>query len=342
MKDKMNLEPSKTRILVSGLYYSGSSAVADLLKEFDNIGIYPEEFNHFRGTGLVGDSLDNSQIQKTNKIESFLSSKGGEDYQIVGSYSNSGRIRKNLHRLLDSAIDLVAMKATVMDDKHKRALSALECLQRQLSTESSEENIKYAIAWLKKIDAIYAEGMDYVVYDQAIYMSKHLQLWPVIFNPFKLIVVIRNPLDQLAQLIESNKVSNDHNKCTTNGIGDIFGNGIDGQLNYQATALLARYNQLEKLLKHLSKKSILIVDFEDVVLNYETTKNSIINFITNSKNDVYHARAKRHLKPELSRKNIDLSKNYRLVSAEQQVVNNCVNSYNLFRKVSQKMLGEFN
>lgn len=44
-------------ILVAGLFYSGSSAVYDLLKQYSNIGIVPGEFDDFRRKGMIGDHL---------------------------------------------------------------------------------------------------------------------------------------------------------------------------------------------------------------------------------------------------------------------------------------------
>lgn len=44
-------------ILITGLFYSGSSAVYDLLKQYNNIGIVPGEFDDFRRKGMIGDHL---------------------------------------------------------------------------------------------------------------------------------------------------------------------------------------------------------------------------------------------------------------------------------------------
>ena len=191
---------------------------------------------------------------------------------------------------------------------------------------------------MRKIDDIYAQEMDYVVYDQAIYLGKHEKIWPKIFHPYKLIVVIRNPLDQLAQLIRSNKISNDHDRCTTNGIGDIYGNSIEGNLSYHASAINARYEKLDKLVNSLPENSIFVIDFEDLILKYDCCNKAIINFTTNFKANIFHKNQKKYFKPEVSAKNLNIYQEYSIISPRQQNISECLERYKRMKVISAAML----
>ena len=60
----------RTNILVMGTLASGSSALVDMLKEYENINYLPYEFNDFRRPGFVCDQLSyESSIDYPNVIE---------------------------------------------------------------------------------------------------------------------------------------------------------------------------------------------------------------------------------------------------------------------------------
>ena len=333
-KDKI-----RTRIIISGLYYSGSSAVIDFLKECDNVGIYPDEFSQFRGAGLIGDILNASpDFHTIDRTDAYISKKGGLDYLSISQNKVGHNRRANFHRFIDRLIDFSQLKKNTVSCKQDNTLLELRSLITQFSSEGKLDDLNLAKQWLRKIDDIYARRMDYVVYDQAIYLGKHDKIWPKIFHPYKLIVVIRNPLDQLAQLIRSNKISNDHDRCTTNGLGDIYGNSIEGNLCYHASAINARYEKLDKLVNSLPANSIFIIDFEDLILKYDYCTNAIINFTTSFEADIFHKNQKKYFKPEVSAKNLNIYQEYAIISPKQQNISECLEHYQRMKAVSGTML----
>lgn len=63
-------------IIVSGTFWSGSSAVVDLLKEFDNIKILRNEFKEFSDPGMVADHLGGLiNLQNPSKIKEYIDSR---------------------------------------------------------------------------------------------------------------------------------------------------------------------------------------------------------------------------------------------------------------------------
>ena len=78
---KLNFNPNsdimkgkkQINILVVGLLSTGSSALIDLLKEYENINVIPNEFDDFRAPGLVADQLkDVNGSEFQNKIKSII------------------------------------------------------------------------------------------------------------------------------------------------------------------------------------------------------------------------------------------------------------------------------
>src|SRR5665647_2358979 len=62
-------EQRRCNILIKGTLSSGSSAVYDMLQEYENINIVPNEFDDFKSPGLVSDQLtQSSSIDYPNKI----------------------------------------------------------------------------------------------------------------------------------------------------------------------------------------------------------------------------------------------------------------------------------
>jgi hypothetical protein len=63
----------KCNILVFGILSSGSSALIDLLSEYNNINVIPGEFDDFRASGLVADQLCyQNRVDFPNMIDTLL------------------------------------------------------------------------------------------------------------------------------------------------------------------------------------------------------------------------------------------------------------------------------
>ena len=67
----MNKE--KSNILIIGTLASGSSALVDMLREYENINVLPREFDNFRRPGFVSDQLSyNTSIDYPNVIDNEI------------------------------------------------------------------------------------------------------------------------------------------------------------------------------------------------------------------------------------------------------------------------------
>lgn len=325
----------KTKILVSGLYFSGSGAVTDLFSEFDAVGRIPSEFDDFRRIGLVGDCLNEpGELPYPPRIYEYIQQERSYKYvsNVFGGLRSSSRNGKRawIHELVDNAINIILSFKRKNDKKRNRNLDLkflADLVKKLEGTESLEEKIFYAREWLKKVENIHALKSEYVVYDQPIFHGQHQDNWPEVFEPFKLVIVIRDPRDQIGELIRNGGIYLDHSTCLTHGIHEIFGSGIKGMIRYQLEALIGRYKNIENLARILPKNSINIVAFEDLVLSYEKIVPKLINFVTEQRNDITHNSPKTFFDPAVSCKNIGIHDEFLELFQGDSLLGNAVQYY---------------
>lgn len=231
------------RVLVAGFLWSGSSAVRDFLCDYDCFGTKPGEFDEFRRPGKVGDHL---QGRISLMYPSTLPRGYFSDLKTVLSWILAPR----------PFCPLVALK----DYRATRELSSI------LGDPKIEhgEKLEAARVWLDKLHRLYAPGK-HLILDQPLLWGQHSDVWPDLMEPWKLIAVIRDPRDQLAETMRNNHLfyhfrSND---------ADIYGGGRDGAVTYFIKTLEARIRHFQTIRKTFGPSRVMTVKFEDLV--YRTT-----------------------------------------------------------------------
>lgn len=232
----------RCNILIKGTLSSGSSAVKDLLREYENINTIPGEFDDFRSPGLVADQLSyNSSIDYPNKIDEITRLKSLK-WRIIYKSVPKNIWRKNwnnkmlkyfknklirLHQLylikyfkhkLERLHQIYIIKyfkrklarfnqIYLVTFKHKlirlHQIYFLKELNKSLkSTISFEEKIQFSNIWIQHIGDINSFNKDFVLFDQPLLPCSDINIWTKVFKPFKLICVYRDPKDQLAEMIK--------------------------------------------------------------------------------------------------------------------------------------------
>lgn len=187
------------RILVVGTGWSGSSALIDILASVRELSVIPGEFNLFRQPGGIGDHILFPQDKKyltafqsgqlRNRREMALSSIAwGISKAASQGMPTSREVMRKAFRLTRSAV-------TKKDLSH--------CTQQTMERMTQQLDMRNRIAeaqeWLRSVERAYAPGGTTVVYDQPVVPFQHDRVWPQVFYPFKLVFVVRNPLDQLVE-----------------------------------------------------------------------------------------------------------------------------------------------
>lgn len=275
----------RTNVIVSGLWWSGSSALVDWLKEFKFVSVIPGEFNAFRKPELIGDL-----IAANSKSEKAALSKN----MLVNHFTYKSFIKAGF-------VDLINFGGGKRKPKIEKTFRFLYATRRFLHNYqakmndilASENELDYWKNWLQHVTAECNNRL--VVFDQAIYHGMHLAKWPSLFSPFKLIIVCRNPYDQLAEIKRKRKLF----KKRSDPILRQFGVGVEGF----ARSLMYQYTSVLPEVVARCKKNVRVIEFEHFVLNHEDASRSLSSFLGLVDTG---AKIGRFFDPEVSKSNIGI------------------------------------
>lgn len=323
-----------TNILVVGLLSTGSSALVDMLREYDDIHLVPYEFNDYRAPGLVADQLNSQQnndflneIGKLTTLKSRIKLIYGIFPILRWEFSTITGIRS---RFKSNSIRI-------------KQLNILKKLNSKLgSSISSEEKIRHTNQWIQEIGSINNKNKKFVLFEQALLTGIEINNWKKVFYPFKLIVVYRDPKDQMADIIKNGKLYAPYGAPNVNyggvALETIFGRSRAAAMKIHITAIKHRQKWIDSLVNELQSDNLLLIDFEGLVNNYETYKTIIENFLgINSKN---HSKCKFYYDPKNAINSIDIYGNY-LIKSELESLSELENWYSVTTKRCQNLYNRF-
>ena len=311
---KINKNKEHCNILVLGTSSSGSSALHNLLKEYDNIGHFPNEFDDFRAPGLVADQLNEvSSINFPNKIDKLLGFTNLAKRLIYKSliWKLIFNCIPKKYRGIDYNIKLLDNIKDKLIDLYK--LYLLDQLNKSLKTKIPfEEKIRNSNKWIQLIGNILFFDKKYVLYDQPILTKTDFTIWTTVFNPFKLIIVYRNPRDQIADIIERGNLfkpfGSAYMTLAEDNLEAIYGKDKKGAMRFHIDSIKNRLKWIENEEKRLGPDRLLVFDFEGLVNNYEQYKSKVEDFIGGIKDK--HKFKYKYFDPVKSKENIGIYKKY--------------------------------
>jgi len=282
--------------------------MVDLLSEYSGIGVVPGEFDEVRRAGMIGDYVAGniSQSNPANLMNVYWN--GG--YWIHQYYSNKYHLRFIAkHLIIRSPFAFLYKNKKYLKTKILKRLQLLKKIAKDLEKiDTQEKKIERAHTYIKEIQNLYTHNDDkFLLFDQPIFFNTHQDVWPLIFDPFKLLVVYRDPRDQIAQLIKENLLYYDR-ETPTRGVVEIYGEGRIGGITYELDALLARMRNIEKLQTALGESKIKLIRFEDMIYHYDTIVGEVEEFL--GLDPEKHKVPLNYFKPNESVKNIGIYKQY--------------------------------
>lgn len=314
------MRKGKVNILVFGLLSTGSSALVDLFREYDNINVIPGEFDDFRAPSLVADQLSyESSKDFPNKIDNLtgFKSKLKLIYNILPILKwRSNPIRGIRGRSISSVIRI-------------RQLKLLKKLNRRLKSNITfEDKIEFSNNWITEIGNISGENKEFVVFNQPLLTGNDTQIWKEVFSPWKLICVYRDPKDQFADIIKNGRLYLPFGAPKVNLAGviieQIYGRNRKGAISLHIEAMKKRLEWVDSMRKELDPDNFLLVDFEGLVKNYDKYKSVIENFIGDNK--IHHQNTKTYFDPINAMKSIGIYQKY-LTYTEIESLNELENWY---------------
>ena len=314
MKNKL-----RKNILVCGLSWSGSGTVIGLLNEYDNVIQIPGgpieiaqtgyeklgEFEYFRSPGSIGDMLAMKEgFFKPNYLLNNLKKQKLHIY--FSFFKNIINCRK-----IKGFLSIIKNFRQVV--KTNRLLQTLAF--EMLNTKDKDIRLQLSREWLDRIVEISGgKGKKAVVFDQALHLKQHLDVWPELFKPFKIIFGYRDPRDILAEQKKYKALFRDHINAN---VACIYGDTLNDAITFNCDATFARMNEIDNLLSLFDKDEILNISFEDLVGKYSESKRIIENFI--GLNEENHTSPKKYFDPNWSKKNIGVYKNSDIIFPKEKV-----------------------
>ncbi len=304
----------RCNILVAGTLSSGSSALYNLLKEYDNIGHFSNEFDDFRAPGLVGDQLsDTSRHDFPNQI-ARITRNGNFIKRLVFKSSIWNYLYKSIPKqFLEieypiKSIEIFRNKLISLERSH-----LLRVLNKSLETDISfDEKIQISNNWIQQVGNIFSLKKDYTMFDNALPTKSDLAIWTTVFNPYKLIVVYRNPRDQIADIIKRGFLFKPYGNSIMTLAGynleTIYGRDRIGAIRLSIDSIRCRLKWIEYLEKVIEPNNLLVLDFEGLINNYDVYKSKIEDFIGGIKN--HHRFKNKYFNPLHAKGNIDIYKQY--------------------------------
>jgi hypothetical protein len=275
----------RTNILIMGTLATGSSALVDMLTEYDNINVLPYEFNDFRKPGYVSDQLSyDASLNYPNVIE--------EEIRFVNFRWKMIYKSKVWKLLSERMLDKIWEKEFTNKKFKAYKNSLIELFHADFLTELNKSlksdipyvrKIELANNWINRIGSIYPYHYDFTLFNQPLHPWSDVNIWTKVFNPFKLIVVYRNPKDQLAEMVRREIIfSPFRNSQLSYGqfnIISIYGNDRKGRMKFLTDALKKRVEKIDEWLEVLRPDQVLFVDFEGLINHYEVYEAKIEQFL---------------------------------------------------------------
>jgi len=251
-------------ILVSGSLSSGSSAVVDLLREYENIE-YPYE-------EVSGGAFE---------FNNLLSRKG----MVIDQILNNNADRKIIDYVefkLKYFEEKYALKSSdITADIYKKEIAALRLLYNLQSSLVSEKStngrLEIVKKWMNDLRENYCSTGKHFLIDQPVFVEQKslIPVWDSIFQDYKWILVHRDPRDQMAQIIRSGTLFKWHHEPKEK----VYDGMRDVRFQQHISWIKARLNGMLNLQSRLGDDKVMLVSYENFVKNHEEVKKSIEKFI---------------------------------------------------------------
>jgi hypothetical protein len=307
------MDKVRCNILIIGTLASGSSALKDMLREYDNINVIPGEFDDYRAPGLIADLLSPDTSEFPDAVKEFLSRRSplnrliykSELWKVVsgslpGSFWRKGQSGK-IKYLKTYLIRLNQIK--LLEKLHKGLVSDI----------SFEKKIGLANKWIQSVGDFHAGETEFVLFDQPLLPWSDASLWMKVFSPFKAICVVRDPKDQIAEIVRRGIIYSPFRSPFLNypqvNIMSVYGKSRRSMMHFHTDALKGRLEKVIGLIDSIPRDKFLLIDFESLAVNYDSYKNLIDDFL--EIDESHHKLKKKYYDPDVAiRNSIGMYKNY--------------------------------
>jgi hypothetical protein len=164
-------------------------------------------------------------------------------------------------------------------------------------SQTKDYNIRMKIAkkWIEELRHIFGKDKPFMQY-KPIFQERHLDIWPILFEPFKIIMVFREPRDQMSTVLKSSIMF----KHTDWKYHALFGMDKGNRRLFHSLieTTYMRALCIDEIEKRFGPDKFLKLDFEGLVSNYDQYKAIIENFL--ELGPLHHIRPRAYFNPKIS------------------------------------------
>lgn len=265
------------KLFVNGHGWSGSSAFIDLLQSVDAVSLIPGEFDDFRVPGSMRDALtgDLKKIVKmrSHRVPSIFFVLRFLIRGIIPDMLWPSFIRgKSIKRSKSANLGFGYLSEWFLFKKTK--LKLFKCVRMGSYNDKVNDILK---TWFDDICSIYGKNTNIVTVEQALLFDDDPELYSWI-NADKFIIFLRNPTKQLESTKESQVLYSNYPWQAQFLIGSNCSFELQAHRVFLETSV-RRYKWIENFFVDTDPSSVLFVDFDSFLYNFETTLSSIQNFL---------------------------------------------------------------
>jgi hypothetical protein len=289
-------------VLMNWGFFSGTGAIEDWLDDYENvlninIGYWFTTEN--RIFDILGETDRGKKLILLNKLRKLVFLDG---YNFLPGYIH-GLYKNTIHRNYYDKWEYWSFYSSFFH--------FINIELRELSNDRPFDEYKHWQKWLHKLSYIGSKKKkaDIFVHHNSfncpMIFSGHENIWPHFYDPFKLIFVHRDPLDQFADLVnEENHLNNFWGKNTRSiGSDDVI--FLDAADRFFVTSKKFYLARLEYAKKY-TLDTMLIVSFEDFILKHDLVTKKIALFLDF---DIKTPKIHNGFLAEDSKKNIGIGQN---------------------------------
>lgn len=278
-------DPVPINVLVAGIYWSGSGAVVDYLKGHPDCHVPKGEFTDFKRQGRIGTMLEADSVAQAQQLARriWLETALGK---LPAAWWKQMRT--------DDPASL-ALKDQVFHQQLK--LTYLRQYRQQIARSGQAEGAGIWNQWLQALGQRIVGGRGAVVWNQPIWVGMHEHTWPALFEPYRLVVVHRDPEDQFAEVVRQGKIGKRKSDPA-------FDDSETDDVAYVLKGIARKLEALAELGRILPEGRLLNVDFEAFVEDHDKQAARVCRFLGMEPGQSAGA----PFRPEQSARNIGIGK----------------------------------
>jgi hypothetical protein len=260
-------------VINAGGWYVGNTAILDWLDGFDEVGYIKGDLNICRQENGIMDILAVKAVDQKIEILKIIKKDCIFSSRIILK-SFVGRYTKHFSKRVKPRPYNTSFRY------YKDLYSFANRYIYFLTIKKNFDEYDYCQKWIYSLVLRRAQAdteIKTIVYQNPFFyketFSGHEEVWPRLFNPYKLIFVHRDPLDQLFDIVNSG----DHLLASWSRFhGDTSHLDPIGRF-FEISKKI--YTARIRMAEQYDRSKLLIFSFEDFLLKHELVKNRIIDFL---------------------------------------------------------------